>query len=545
MALELYRRKRNFQTTPEPRGQVDRRIGRPLQFVIQKHAASHLHYDFRLELDGVLRSWAVPKGPSLDPNEKRLAMHVEDHPIEYGGFEGVILPGQYGSGTVMLWDRGTWIPKGDLREGYRKGKLKFELDGEKLHGGWMLVKSGGKYGGEKAWLLIKENDEWAQPVQQGRVVDDKPNSVSTGRSLEAIAGDSDRVWSSKKSVRQNVESGATKPTRKRKGSTSPEAAAQPAAPATRSKRARGSTSKPSGETVEVQGVAISNPGKLLYPDAGITKLQLARYYEAVGDWIVPQLGNRPLTLLRCPDGWDKECFYQKNAPDKINKAIKPVVIEMSDGPAVYMMANSTEAVVALLQSGALEFHPWGSTANKLGHPDRITFDFDPDDGLGYRDVVEAVRMVRQLLEKLGLRCFLKTTGGKGLHIVVPIQPSQPWDVVNGFTRAIAESLAFTFPERFTANASKAKRGGKIFIDYLRNSEGATAVSAYSLRARAGAPVATPIAWEELAKDVRFDHFNVRTVPARLKRMKNDPWADFFTVKQRVTAAMLKSVGFAK
>lgn len=501
MALELYRKKRNFQSTPEPRGQVRRRAGKALSFAIQKHAASHLHYDFRLELDGVLLSWAVPKGPSLDPSEKRLAMHVEDHPLDYGGFEGVIPPGQYGSGTVMLWDRGTWIPDGDPREGYRKGRLKFELEGEKLHGAWMLVKShGGKYGGEKSWLLFKLDDEYARPAEQGRVTDDLADSVSSGRSLEAIACKS-----------------KPKLTRAAKASS----------------------------TEEVAGVAISNPGKLLYPDAGITKLQLARYYEAVGAWIVPHLKNRPLTLVRCPDGWNKQCFYQKNAPDKIHRSIKPVIIPTSTGEGVYMMANSTEAVVAMLQSGALEFHPWGSSARKLGHPDRITFDFDPDEGLGYRDVVEAAKMVRDLLETLGLRSFLKTTGGKGLHVVLPIEPTQDWDTIKGFTRAIAESLAFTFPERFTASVSKAKRKGRIFVDYLRNSEGATAVAAYSIRARANAPVATPIAWEELAKDVRFDHFNVRTVPARLKRMKHDPWAEFFTVKQRVTASMLKKVGFQK
>lgn len=315
-------------------------------------------------------------------------------------------------------------------------------------------------------------------------------------------------------------------------------AARPLAPARRAASANGA------QAVEVAGVAISSPGKLLYPEAGITKLQLARYYEAVGEWIVPHLKSRPLSLVRCPDGWDKQCFYQKNAPDRMNMAIKTVAIETSDGPAVYMMANSVEAVVALLQTGALELHPWGSTARKLGHPDRMTFDFDPDEGLGFREVVEAVKLVRDRLEKLGLRCFLKTTGGKGMHVVVPILPVRDWDTVRGFTRAIAESLASTFPERFTANASKAKRGGRTFIDYLRNAEGATAVAAYSIRARANAPVATPIDWSELAKDVRFDHFNVRTVPARLTRHK-DPWADFFTVRQRLTAAMLKSAGYPK
>jgi len=511
MGLQTYQKKRDFKVTPEPRGAVAPAKGSDLRFVIQKHAASHLHYDFRLELDGVLLSWAVPKGPSLDPDDKRLAMHVEDHPIEYGTFEGVIPKGQYGGGTVMLWDRGTWTPVGDPQDGYRKGKLKFQLHGKKLHGGWTLVRTRSPKFGEKSWLLIKERDEAAEPARDGGVTVAAPDSATTGRSIEAIAMDADRTWTSK--------------------------------PTTRKTRAKRTTAKTT-QTEEVAGVAISNPGKLLYPDAGITKLQLARYYEAVADWIVPHVKDRPLTLVRCPDGWNKECFYQKNAPDKLHRAIKPVQVTTSKGEAIYMMANSAAAVVALLNSGALELHPWGSTAKHLGKPDRLVFDFDPDADLGFRELVEAVRLVRSLLEELGLECFLKTTGGKGLHVVVPIRPTLDWDTAKGFTRAIAESLASTFPGRFTANLSKAKRDGKIFVDYLRNGEGATAVAAYSIRARANAPVATPIAWEELAKDVRFDHFNVRNVPARLQR-KRDPWDGFFQVRQTVTAKMLKSVGYTK
>ncbi|MGH8798858.1 MAG: non-homologous end-joining DNA ligase, partial [Casimicrobiaceae bacterium] len=209
MALERYRQKRDFRVTPEPAGTVGHRRSRQLAFVIQKHAASRLHYDFRLELNGVLLSWAVPKGPSLDPNDKRLAMHVEDHPLEYGAFEGVIPPRQYGAGTVMLWDRGTWMPKTDPDEGYAKGRLKFELDGEKLKGGWNLVRSrSGKYGGENSWLLFKEADEFARLGPQALIGEDRPDSVATGRSLEQIAADADRVWHSNKSAAANVRGGA-------------------------------------------------------------------------------------------------------------------------------------------------------------------------------------------------------------------------------------------------------------------------------------------------------------------------------------------------
>src|SRR5579862_4126654 len=238
MSLERYRQKRDFKTTPEPRGHVSRRKQAGLQFVIQKHAASHLHYDFRLELNGVLLSWAVPKGPSLDPADKRLAMHVEDHPLEYGGFGGTIPPKQYGGGTVMLWDRGTWTAKGDAAADYARGQLKFVLDGEKLHGGWTLIRThGSKYGnnGKQAWLLIKENDDFARRGVDARVVDDLPNSVLSGRSMDDIAHDREHVWQSNRPVAANVAAGAVAPvTTKRNGAATavnPRSAAGDATPA--------------------------------------------------------------------------------------------------------------------------------------------------------------------------------------------------------------------------------------------------------------------------------------------------------------------------
>ena len=889
MALELYNKKRNFGITPEPKGRVVKSKGKELMYVIQKHRASHMHYDFRLELNGVLLSWAVPKGPSLDPSVKRLAMHVEDHPIEYGDFEGTIPPKQYGAGTVLLWDRGAWIPKGDAAADYKKGRLKFELDGEKLHGGWMLVRShGGKYDADKAWFLIKERDEFAKPESAGAIVEEEPNSVASGRSLEEIAADPDRVWHSNKSVAENVKTGAVKKKKPRLEVTSlkgalkapmpdfvePELAtlvkeAPPGAdwihemkwdgyrmlmridrgevrmisrngkewtanfpnvtrcasrlpvdtawidgevvvletdgrssfqalqnalstdhsdelhyfafdvmylngydlrqvplierkrvlerlltgaPATLrfsshiegsgaaffkqacdlklegmiSKRAQSiyrggrcrdwlkvkcsmrqemviggytdpegsrsgfgalllgvyepdgklrysgkvgtgfneatlrdlhkrlqalevkqpafsnpprgyeakgahwikpelvgeieftewtndgtlrhpsfqglredkkatdvvrETATPIKEAVEepvpskenasvsktrarkrdsepgavrksrapaksarseesvdganvVAGVKLSNPAKLLYPEAGITKRDLAVFYETIGEWILPHLRNRPLTLVRCPNGWEKQCFYQKHPDAKVDPIIERVTVQESNGPTLYMMANTVSAIVALLQMGALELHPFGSIAPKLDCPDRITFDFDPDDSVSWETLVEAVHLLKTLLEELGLQTFIKTTGGKGLHVVIPIKPGFGWDEIKNFTKAIAELLVRSFPERFVATVTKSKRSGKIFVDYLRNAEGSTAVSAYSLRARAHAPVATPIAWDELTQDVRRDHFNVKNVPQRLQSLKKDPWSGFFDIRQAITKAMMKKVGMA-
>ncbi|TMH37901.1 MAG: hypothetical protein E6H66_01105 [Betaproteobacteria bacterium] len=536
MALERYRHKRDFGITPEPRGRVAARQAKELAYVIQKHAASHLHYDFRLELGGVLLSWAVPKGPSLDPQDKRLAMHVEDHPLEYGGFEGVIPPKQYGAGTVMLWDRGTWIPEGDPVDGYRRGRLKFELDGEKLKGGWILVRThSSRYNdGKQAWLLIKENDEYARRGVDARIVDEQPDSVASGRSLEKIAEDQQHVWRSDASVEANMRSGAVAAKSTKERAQKSGAQKSPVVSARRKQNAASET--------EIAGITLSNPDKLMFPETKYSKRDLAQYYEAVGDWIVPHLARRPLMLMRCPDGWKGECFYQKHANNSVHASVGRVQVPERNGTATYFAANSVSAVVGLLQWGVLEFHPWGSRAPRLDRPDRLIFDFDPDTGVDWRELVEAVQMLRALLDDLGLEGFLKTTGGKGLHVVVPIRPTLDWEVAKGFTRAIAESLVSTFPDRFTAVMSKSKRKGKIFVDYLRNGEGATAIAAYSLRARAKAPVSTPIAWSELDSDVRFDHFNLSTVLARLKAMKKDPWADFFSTRQSVTKAMFARVG---
>ncbi len=294
----------------------------------------------------------------------------------------------------------------------------------------------------------------------------------------------------------------------------------------------------------IAGVHLSNPGKLLYPEAKLTKRDLAQYYAAIGTWMLPHLRDRPLTLVRCPNGWDQKCFYQKNADGGVDEAISRVKIKNSDGSeSLYMMADSVSAIVALLQMGVLEVHPWGSRSKTLGFPDRIVLDLDPDEALPWNDVKEAVLVVKTLIENLGLTPFLKTTGGKGLHVVVPIEARVGWEHVKGFTNAIAELLARTFPDRFTAKLLKVSRRGKIFIDYLRNSEGATAVAAYSLRAKANAPVSTPVEWKELSKDLRFAHFNATNVPKRLAKMKSDPWKTIAESEAPLTAAIMARVGY--
>jgi bifunctional non-homologous end joining protein LigD len=309
------------------------------------------------------------------------------------------------------------------------------------------------------------------------------------------------------------------------------------------KRARAPhTPSAAGAPDTIADVVISNGDKILYPEAGVTKRELARYYETIGDWIVPHLENRPLTLVRCPNGWNKTCFFQKHASESVSEFIERIDIREGGGEQPYMMANNVSAVVALVQMGVLEIHPWGSRAPRLGYPDRLIFDFDPDESLGWEKVVEAVNILRKLLETLGLRPFIKTTGGKGLHVVIPVQPTRGWDQAKAFCKAVAELLVRTFPDRFTSKITKSTREGRIFVDYLRNAENATAIAAYSVRAKANAPVAMPIAWEQLKDDLRFDHFNVRNVPGLLRRRRRDPWSDLDDVEQELTDAMLRQVG---
>ena len=300
-------------------------------------------------------------------------------------------------------------------------------------------------------------------------------------------------------------------------------------------------SRKAGAGATVAGVMLSNPDKLYFPEAQITKRDIAEYYEFVSPWLLPHIAKRPLSLVRCPEGWSGQCFYQKHADRAVNPAVARIDVPEGDGTATYMGARTTKALASLVQWGVIEMHPWGSRQPRLDRPDQLIFDFDPDEGQDWMSLKTAAGLLRTLLEEMGLRSFLKTTGGKGLHVVVPIKASLSWDDVKAFTRAVAESMAATFPDRFTATAAKSKRKERIFVDYLRNAEGATAVAPYSVRARKNAPVATPIFWEELAKDLRFDYFNVRNIRDRLAKGR-DPWADFTSTKQSVTYAAAERVG---
>jgi bifunctional non-homologous end joining protein LigD len=296
------------------------------------------------------------------------------------------------------------------------------------------------------------------------------------------------------------------------------------------------------QPVRVAGVVISHPERPIWPRDAITKADLARYYESVGPWLLPQLDRRPLSLVRCPNGVAGQCFFQRHMGAERPAGVKTFAWGRSSKDKGYLYIATLPAVIQLVQRGVVEFHTWGATMPRPRQPDRMTLDLDPDPALPWARLAEAAQLVRTLVEELGLKGFLKTTGGKGLHVVVPLERRYRWDEVRSVTRAMAEHLARTMPDRFTASMAKRRRTGRVFVDFLRNGEAATAVAAYSARARPDAPVSMPIGWHELAEDVRDGRFNIRTVPGLLSRRRADPWADYSRSACRLTRATSQALG---
>ncbi|MFI3044953.1 DNA ligase D [Pseudomonas coronafaciens] len=844
-----YTRKRNFDVTSEPAESQRKGKTKPgaLSFVVQKHDARNLHYDFRLELDGTLKSWAVPKGPSLDPKQKRLAVHVEDHPLDYAGFEGSIPKGQYGGGDVIVWDRGIWQPHGDPQKTYSEGKLKFTLVGEKLTGEWALVRTRLKGSGSKEqWLLIKEKDAIARPADEYDITQEQPQSVISGAHVGAgrstpdpakgkakaaapkaatkkkpvksktvfpdalspqlatlvdappagewlyeIKFDGYRMltriqkgevrlftrngndWTerlpelvkalgalklqhswfdgeavvldeqglpdfqglqnafdegrSKKilyylfdmpflsgedlrelpleqrrdALKQVLDSQRSRLLRysddfqaghqdivasaaamglegvigKRAGSayvgkrnadwiklkcrlrqefvivgyTAPQGSrsafgalllavnddkqglvyagrvgtgfteqtlkqlqkklqplqredsplgsklssaqargvqwvepqqvcevefaqwtregilrqaafiglrsdkpasdvvreeAQPAKVADHTKAA--STAPRTGKKaaqgrVDVAGTGISHPDRVIDSKTGTKKVELAQFYQSIAEWILPHLNKRPVALLRCPEGIDGEQFFQKHAEHLAIPHIRQLDRTLDPGHAALMEIDSPEALVGAVQMGTIELHTWAATHNRIETPDHFVLDLDPDPALPWRSMIEATQMVLAVLEELGLEAFLKTSGGKGMHIIVPLARQADWDTVKAFSKAIAEFVSRQLPERFTATMGPKNRVGKIFIDYLRNSRGGSTVTAYSVRARPGLPVSVPIALDELAGLTSSAQWDINNLEARLNQLKDDPWAGYSN-RRKITQKMWQQLG---
>lgn len=527
--LAKYRSMRDFSRTSEPSGKTTTaKSGHG--FVIQQHAARRMHYDFRLELDGVLLSWSIPKGPSLSPAERRLAVRTEDHPLDYADFEGVIPKGEYGGGTVVVWDRGTWEPEEDARAALAKGKLTFSLHGEKLRGRWHLIRTRSD-GKAENWLLFKGRDEAANDKID--ITQAEPASVLSGRTVDEVAAAPERVWHSSRAAAPTVaEKRAAKIAAAKPGS---------AAPANHNELTSLIEQLP-------VGFKLTNLTKVLYPDQGITKGELIAYLAVVADWALPHGAGRPLTIVRCPEGLrpsarGRSCFFQKQLLPGSPPAIDTVPITETDGDTVdYMQIHDMPGLVALAQLGTLEIHTWGCHADKLEKPDLLVFDLDPDVGLGWEKVALAAFEMRRRLRDAGLESFVKTTGGKGLHVVAPVARTIGWDDFKAFAKAVVETMERDEPALYTTNMAKAQRRGKIFLDYLRNGRGATFIAPYSPRARAGAPVAVPISWEELAHGVDPATFTTATVPRRLATLREDPWKSMTELKQSITASARRAFG---
>ena len=838
--LKDYKAKRNFAKTQEPAGAAPKAGEGGGSFVVQKHDATRLHYDFRIELDGVLKSWAVTKGPSNNPADKRLAVRVEDHPLEYGGFEGTIPEGEYGGGTVMLWDRGTWEPIGDPHEGLEKGDLKIRLFGERMKGEYVLVHMKGRdskrRGGpdRENWLLIKHRDSYARdkdtlasrftrsvasgrdfkeiaggaepkkktevkaeavwhsdpeeaekadqktriikkagggdtpdfrPVQLASLVDAVPAGegwlfemkYDGYRCLAAIDGDSVRLFTrngldwteqfgalvaplqklklgsalidgeicafddkgrtdfstlkkalsdggrleyfafdlleldgkdlTKKPLtarkaalekllgksarkdpvqysshvtghgqkvfdalcrdghegviakraddpyrgertkswlkikctkRQEFVIGGWSPSSKRKGFASllvgvwdkgklayrgrvgtgfnqdlldeigarletlaAKASPFAAVPKEFARNARWvkpelvaeiayaelsgdeilrhpsfiglRDDKPGGEVrmeqeidlddgeavAERLGVRLTSPDRVVYPGQGITKAQIVAYYEDVAEAMLPHIENRPLSLVRCPQGRTKQCFFQKHNTGGFPPQLLSEPIAEKDGEKKdYFYITELAGLVAGTQMNVLEWHIWGSRFPKVEKPDRMVFDIDPDEGLDFSAIISAATDIRDRLEDLGLKSYPLVSGGKGIHVVVPLRPGREWPDVKAFCSGFAKAMAEDEPKRFTASLSKAQRKGRLFIDYLRNERGSTAICPWSVRSREGAPVAVPLDWDEVPGLKQANGFSLAAAAARAKGRA--AWSDYFEQKQTLTVKMLKA-----
>jgi bifunctional non-homologous end joining protein LigD len=352
--------------------------------------------------------------------------------------------------------------------------------------------------------------------------------VATGRDLDEIASDADRVWGpdgEKKSHKRTSTTKQKKQTASRKSRTTV--------------RSSAASRNGAADSATIEGIMLSHPEKILYPEQGITKRDLAEYYAQVAEWMLPHVVNRPLALVRCPAGRGKPCFFQKHPGEAPPKQLRQVDVSTTSKPDYNLTIKNAAGLVELVQMGVLEIHVWGSEARKLEYPNRLIFDLDPDPAVKWAEMIQAAKEIRVVLEELELTTFLKTTGGKGLHIVVPIQPRTEWDEAKAFCKGVADLMVRVAPERYIATMSKAARKGKIFVDYLRNGRGATSVAPFSTRSRVGAPVSMPITWDELSPKLRSDSFTVSNVMARLNKLRKDPWADIANTKQSVTKAMVK------
>ncbi len=532
MGLVTYRKKRDFKRTPEPQGKTVKPGRR--RFVVQEHHASRLHFDFRLEIEGVLKSWSVPKGPTLDPKEKRLAVATEDHPVDYLKFEGHIEEGNYGAGEVRIWDAGTYeiVPddkdskKGGPGAAFRKGKLSFILRGDKLQGEFNLIRMKNR---ERQWLLIKGKDGFSEPgweletILQSEVKDFTP--ASQKREVR-----SDKSEGKKPGIR-----------RKRKSASSEAAIGERPISAAQFFRA-GRLSGNANVKVKNDILALTNLDKFYWPENGYTKGDLIKYYYEISPHLLPHLLDRPLILKRFPNGITKGFFYQHDV-DKAPEYIRTSRIKVADGHQVdYSIGGTVATLLYTANLGAIEQHPWHSRIHSLDHPDWIVFDLDPGESVRYRTICEVALGVKEALERLSLACYAKTSGSRGMHIYVPIEAEYDYEKVARIAKQVAGMVAGKLPEISTIERSlKKRRSDQVYVDYMQNNRGKSIASPYSVRAREGATVSTPLDWSEIKRmKVTPQDFTIENIGKRIER-KGDLFASVLGDRQSLAEAM-KSLG---
>lgn len=451
--LSVYNRKRNFNKTKEPVGK-SRETTKKLRFCIQHHIARKDHYDLRLEWNGVLISWAVPKGPSYNPKDKRLAIMVEDHPIDYRNFEGTIPKEEYGGGTVMLWDKGYWEPIKADKPNFKESPVKFILKGTRLKGMWTLV----KLRDDNNWLLIKDEDEYHLYDD----INEFNTSIKTNRTMEEI-------------------------------------------------------------TNHMKKIEITNPDKIIYKNPKVTKMDIVNYYKKISKRMLPLIENRLISTIRYPNGSKGSSFFKKHFENLHNFLGKKRLTSKNEHQNDYYYIKDINGLISEVQMNSYEFHIWGGKIDDLRYADILVFDLDPDEHLSLTKLREGVKDLKNILDEYKLDSFLKTSGGKGYHIVVKLKEQATWTSARKIARNIAKLMEAKWPDKYTSNMKKEKRKGKIFIDWVRNTKGATSVAPYSLRIRKKLTVSMPISWNELDK-VKPDDITIEEALKRLKR--KDPWQNY-------------------
>ena len=522
MALEKYKEKRSFSDTPEPTG--GKASDSKLVFVIQKHAASHLHYDFRLEMDGILKSWAVPKGPSMDPAIKHLAMMVEDHPYDYKDFEGIIPKGNYGAGTVIIWDQGTYEPlektkskkeaeKILLKQLYA-GSLKFSMKGKKLKGEFALVKTAGR--GENHWLLIKHRDKYALDTD----ITTKDKSVVSGKTLEKMAADPKAAeWKSNRSSSAKPKAGKVAIAKEEK--QTPKKVKTPAkrTPASKTKLAPILNDKDETQEIKVNGhdLTFKHLSKLYWPKEKYTKRQLLNYYYQVSPYILPYLKDRPQSLNRFPNGINGESFYHKDVTATAPSWVKQFPYHSNGENKNFLVVEDEASILWMANLGAIEMNPWNSRIDNPDHPDWCIIDLDPSDKNNFEQVIKTALVCRQVLDDMAVPSYPKTSGSTGIHIYIPLGAQYTYEESQMFAQIIASEVHNRLPDITSIERMTVKRKGKIYVDFLQNRPKATLASPYSVRPKPGATVSMPLDWTEIKKGLKMSQFNMLNALALIRK----------------------------